>query len=98
MARAKADPARTDPEGAGAEPLPEDIRAMSFEQAMQELEAIVRELEQGEASLDAAIEHYSRGAQLKRHCETKLKEAKARVEKITVGSDGTVSADPANLD
>lgn len=79
------------------DPLPEDIRAMSFEEAMQELERIVRDLEQGEASLDAAIEHYSRGAQLKRHCEAKLKEAKARVEKITVGPDGQVSADDADL-
>ena len=80
------------------EALPDDIKAMSFEDAMQELETIVRALEAGEASLDDAIDNYTRGAQLKRHCEAKLKEAKARVEKITVGANGAVSATAADLD
>ncbi|MCR9221737.1 MAG: exodeoxyribonuclease VII small subunit [Alphaproteobacteria bacterium] len=77
--------------------LPEDIRAMSFEEAMRELEEIVRALEQGEAGLDEAIDRYSRGALLKRHCEAKLKEAKAKVEKITLGANGAVSAEDADL-
>jgi exodeoxyribonuclease VII small subunit len=79
------------------EPLPADIQAMSFEDAMAELEEIVTALERGETSLDDAINHYTRGAQLKRHCEAKLKEAKARVEKITIGSGGEVSASDADL-
>jgi exodeoxyribonuclease VII small subunit len=80
------------------EPLPEDIRAMSFEEAMKELDEIVKALEGGEASLDEAIERYSRGAQLKRHCEEKLRQAKAKVEKITVGADGGVGATDAEIE
>lgn len=78
--------------------IPEDIQEMSFESALKELEDIVRRLEGGETSLDEAIEVYERGAQLKRHCETKLKDAQQRVEKISVGSDGTVSTAPVGED
>ncbi|MEQ8603456.1 MAG: exodeoxyribonuclease VII small subunit [Marivibrio sp.] len=80
-----------------ADAIPDDIQAMSFEQAMHELEEIVQAMERGDAGLDEAIDRYTRGAQLKRHCEAKLKEAKARVEKITVGADGGVSAEDADL-
>lgn len=80
-----------------ADAIPDDVKQMSFEEAMRELEEIVRTLEQGDAGLDEAIDRYTRGAQLKRHCEAKLKEAKARVEKITVGADGGVSAEDADL-
>ena len=75
-----------------------DIKSMNFEQALQELEQIVRALEEGETSLDGAIESYERGALLKRHCEEKLAQAKARVEKISVGSDGALSASPVDID
>lgn len=75
-----------------------DIKSMSFEQALQELEQIVRALEEGETSLDGAIGSYERGALLKRHCEEKLAQAKARVEKISVGSDGSLSATSIDID
>ena len=75
-----------------------DIKSMNFEQALQELEQIVRALEEGETSLDGAIDSYERGALLKRHCEEKLAQAKARVEKISVGSDGALSASPVDID
>lgn len=68
--------------------IPEDIAALSFESALEELEDIVRELETGEGNLDAAITGYTRGVHLKQHCEAKLKEAEARIEKIVVGADG----------
>ena len=71
--------------------IPEDIAAMSFEAALEELEDIVRELETGEGNLDASITGYTRGVHLKQHCETKLKEAEARIEKIVVGADGTAA-------
>ena len=70
------------------------IPAMSFEQALAELEQIVARLEQGKIALEDAINAYERGAALKRHCETKLREAKERVDKISVGPDGSVSATP----
>jgi len=74
-----------------APPLPADIASLSFEDALTELEKLVKQLEDGKAKLDDAIKSYERGAMLKRHCETKLREAQAKIEQITVGSDGTVS-------
>ena len=71
---------------------------MSFEQALGELEQIVQDLERGQLDLDAAIKAYERGTLLKAHCDGKLKEAQLRVDKITVGLDGKVSAEPAALD
>ena len=78
--------------------LPADIAAMSFEDALAELEGIVRRLEGGQVKLDDAIQSYERGAQLKRHCEKKLNEAQQRVDRIVIGPDGAVSAEPAKLD
>ena len=74
------------------------ISALSFEGALAELEDIVRRLEQGKSDLEDAIEAYERGAALKKHCETKLKEAKARVEKIKLGADGAEGLEPTDLE
>ena len=76
----------------------DDLAAMSFEDALAELEQIVRRLEAGQVKLDDAIQSYERGAQLKRHCEQKLNEAQQRVDRIVIGSDGVVAAEPAKLD
>jgi exodeoxyribonuclease VII small subunit len=78
--------------------LPSDITAMNFEDALAELEGIVRRLEGGQVKLDDAIQSYERGAQLKRHCEKKLNEAQQRVDRIVIGPDGAVSTEPAKLD
>jgi exodeoxyribonuclease VII small subunit len=67
---------------------------LSFEDAMRELESIVRDLETGKAKLDDAVRSYERGAELKRHCEKKLSEATAKIDTITVGSDGKISTAP----
>lgn len=74
--------------------IPDDIRTLSFEAALEELEEIVRDLETGEGDLDTSINGYTRGVLLKRHCEAKLKEAEARIEKIVVGTDGAVDTEP----
>ena len=71
-----------------------DIEKMSFEDAMAELEEIVGNLEKGANKLDDAIGAYERGALLKKHCEAKLRDAKARIEKIAVGSEGSVTVEP----
>ena len=75
-----------------------DIAAMNFEDALAELEQIVRRLEAGQVRLDEAIKSYERGAQLKRHCETKLNEAQQRVDRIVIGPEGAVRAQPMKLD
>ena len=77
--------------------LPAEIATMSFEDALAELERIVRQLEDGKGLLDEAIDAYTRGVELKRHCETKLAEAQTRVDRIMVGSDGTISTKPADI-
>jgi exodeoxyribonuclease VII small subunit len=74
-----------------------DLSALSFEQALAELEKIVAELESGQAPLEASIEMYERGAALKAHCEKRLEAARLRVEKIVVGAGGAVSAEPAEF-
>ncbi len=68
----------------------QDLSTMSFEQALEELEGIVRQLEAGRGRLDEAISSYERGAALKRHCESKLSEARAKIERISLSADGTV--------
>ena len=78
--------------------VPADISAMNFEEALAELEQIVRRLEGGQVKLDEAILFYERGALLKRHCERKLNEAQQRVDRIVIGGDGTVTAEPAKFD
>jgi len=76
--------------------IPADIAALSFEDAMAELEKLVKQLEDGKAKLDDSIKAYERGALLKRHCEAKLREAQAKIEQISVNADGTVSTKPFN--
>lgn len=78
--------------------IPADIAALSFEDALKELEKIVTELEQGKVALEKSIEIYERGTLLKAHCESKLKDAQARIDKIVVDADGNVSTEPADLD
>lgn len=78
--------------------VPPEIAALSFEDALQELEQIVKRLESGSGKLNDAIASYERGALLKRHCEAKLREAQARVDKIVIGADGAPAVEPASLD
>ena len=68
-----------------------DVKAMSFEAALAELEQIVGKLESGQAPLQESIAIYERGQALKDHCEGLLKAAEARIEKITLSRDGRVT-------
>ena len=71
-----------------AEAANSDVKAMSFEKALAELEQIVSKLESGQAPLQESIAIYERGQALKDHCEGLLKAAEARIEKITLSRDG----------
>jgi exodeoxyribonuclease VII small subunit len=64
------------------------VEDLSFEAALRELETIVSRLEQGEVDLEDSIALYERGTALKAHCETKLKGAETRLEKIVLGPGG----------
>ena len=68
--------------------MSEDISAMNFEKALAELETIVAKLESGKVDLEESIKIYERGEALRKHCEAKLAEAEARIEKITLSPQG----------
>lgn len=64
-----------------------DIKKMTFEVALQELETIVNGFENGNVELENAVNSYARGAELKEHCQKKLEEAKLKIEKINSSGD-----------
>jgi exodeoxyribonuclease VII small subunit len=67
---------------------PADIAALSFEDALAELEAIVKRLEGGQAKLEQAIAEYERGAALRAHCERKLAEAEMKLQAVVTAANG----------
>lgn len=75
-----------------------NIAKMSFEEAMAELEQIVRKIDSGSGSLEDSIDAYERGILLKNYCESKLQEAKLKIDKITKKNDGTVEISDADLE
>ena len=74
-----------------AETTQTDVKQLSFERAIEELESIVKRLEDGKVPLEESVVIYERGEALKRRCEDLLRQAEARVEKITTDSAGAVS-------
>lgn len=78
-------------------PARPDVAQLSFEQALGELEKIVSQLERGDVALEDSIRMYERGAALKAHCETKLKDAQIKVEQIVMSQDGP-GLEPAKID
>jgi exodeoxyribonuclease VII small subunit len=70
------------------------VTAMSFEQALAELELIVQKLERGQLDLDSAIQAYERGTALRQHCNSKLREAELKVEKLSFDADGRAQVQP----
>lgn len=76
-----------------------DIKTLSFETALAELEQIVGRLEHGDVPLEESIAIYERGEALRNHCDKLLSEAEAKVEKITVSPDGSAGqTEPLEID
>ena len=71
------------------------VAEMSFEEAMAALEAVVSQLERGDVALEQSIALYERGAQLKNHCEERLKDAEAKVELICAEAGRATATTPA---
>jgi len=65
-----------------------DVKKLSFERAIEELESIVKRLEEGKVPLEESVAIYERGEALKRRCEELLRQAEARVDKITTDASG----------
>lgn len=74
--------------------MTEDIKDLSFEDALIQLENIVRELESGRIKLDDAVKAYERAVALKQLCEAKLKAAQLKIEKIEVTPQGDLRTTP----
>jgi exodeoxyribonuclease VII small subunit len=68
-----------------------EIKRLSFERAIEELESIVKRLEEGKVPLEESVAIYERGEALKRRCEELLRQAEVRVEKITLDATGKPS-------
>ena len=68
-----------------------DVKKLSFERAIEELESIVKRLEDGKVPLEESVAIYERGEALKRRCEELLRQAEARVDKITTDASGQVT-------
>jgi exodeoxyribonuclease VII small subunit len=76
-----------------------DVKKMPFEQAIEELEGIVRDLEGGKVPLEKSVTLYERGEALKKRCDELLRQAEARVEKITLDANGKpTGSEPLDVD
>jgi len=73
------------------DPTNADVKELSFERAIEELETIVKRLEEGKVPLEESVAIYERGEALKRRCEELLRQAEARVDKITTDASGQAS-------
>ena len=71
-----------------------DFTKITFEEALMQLESIVRDLEGGRIKLDDAVEAYERAVSLKKFCEDKLRAAQLKIEKINISPDGEISTEP----
>lgn len=80
-----------------ADAKPKPVDGMSFEEALSELEGIVRQLETGSVELEKSIAIYERGAALKKHCDERLKSAELKVSQIVQGADGPTT-EPASFE
>jgi exodeoxyribonuclease VII small subunit len=76
-----------------------DVKKMPFERAIEELESIVKRLEEGKVPLEESVAIYERGEALKKRCEELLRQAEARVEKITLDPHGRpTGSEPLDVD
>ena len=76
-----------------------DVKKMPFERAIEELESIVKRLEEGKVPLEELVAIYERGEALKKRCEELLRQAEARVEKITLDANGKpTGSEPLDVD
>ncbi len=76
------------------QPIPDDIAGLSYEQAIEELEAIMDDIESGEAGLEASLQASQRATLLIRHCRAILDQVRTRVAELTRDAEGQLVEDP----
>ena len=64
-----------------------DVKNMSFEEALKELETITNNFEDGDSTLENAVNLYERGIVLKKHCEKKLQEVKKKIAEVKINNE-----------
>ena len=74
------------------------IASLSFEDALQELERIVKQMEEGRGKLDDAVADYAKGVALRNHCQAKLDEAQTKIRLISQSADGKVTSSDFSAD
>lgn len=77
--------------------ISENSLSLSFEEALQELESIVKNLEDGRLALEESLKLYERGSQLKDYCDQKLKAARLKIDEICADKEGAISIRPSSL-
>jgi exodeoxyribonuclease VII, small subunit len=77
--------------------VPPEIQKLSFEEGLSELEKIISQLEDGKVTLEESIDIYTRGSQLRVHCESKLNSAKDKIEKIIPLEDGSLDSESIEI-
>jgi exodeoxyribonuclease VII small subunit len=70
---------------------------MTFEEALKELEIIVKKIDSGEETLESAINSFERGSELKKHCQSKLDQAKLKIEKIIQNSSEKITSEEVEV-
>ena len=73
---------------------PDDISALSYEKALEELDQIIERLERGAVALDEAIAAYERGARLAQHCASLLDRTEQKISQLVVGGGGRLAEKP----
>ena len=64
------------------------VEALSFEQAFEEMEDIVRQLEEGQLALDESLALFERGQALSAHCQRLLETAELKVQQLAPRPSG----------
>ena len=70
--------------------IKENISNLSFEEALEELENITQSFEDGDSTLEDAVNLYNKGVFLKKHCEQKLKEAKKKIDEVKINKEDSI--------
>lgn len=86
--------AKRDTTPPAAPPVADTAAAFDFEQALEDLEALVERLEQGDLPLEASLAEFQRGIELSRRCQVALGQAEQRVEQLLKSADGSESRVP----
>jgi len=74
------------------------LKKVKFEDAIKELEDLIGDLENGELTLDQALEAFQRGIELSRICANQLDGAEQKIDLLLKEKDGNITLKPVDFD